>query len=165
MVAARPFIEREIHPSIIVGSYFRALEESIKIINELAIPIDSNKEEEIMKSLSTCIGTKFSSRWGKMIAELSLKATKIVMKEDNLSKLNLEIKRYAKVEKLPGGSLEDCCVLEGVMINKDITHPEMRRTIKNPRVILLDCTLEYKKGESMTNMEMTKESDMDDALR
>lgn len=41
----------------------------------------------------------------------------------------------------------------------------MRREIRNPRIILLDCPLEYKKGESMTNMEMTKESDMSDALQ
>ena len=51
------------------------------------------------------------------------------------------------------------------MVNKDITHPKMRRTIRNPRVILLDSTLEYKKGESQTNMEMTRESDMTDALQ
>jgi len=44
--------------------------------------------------------------------------------------------------------------LEGVMFNKDVTHPEMRRLIKNPRVLLLDCPLEYKKGESQTAMEM-----------
>ena len=41
----------------------------------------------------------------------------------------------------------------------------MRRKIENPRVILLDCPLEYKKGESMTNLEMMKESDMTDALK
>jgi T-complex protein 1 subunit gamma len=76
------------------------------------------------------------------------------MKGGNLNKLNLEIKRYAKVEKIPGGVLEDCCVLDGVMVNKDITHPKMRRYIKNPRILLLDSTLEYKKGESMTNIEM-----------
>lgn len=38
------------------------------------------------------------------------------------------------------------------MFNKDITHPRMRRKIKNPRVVLLDCPLEYKKGESQTNV-------------
>jgi len=51
------------------------------------------------------------------------------------------------------------------MVNKDIVHPKMRREIKNPRILLLDCNLEYKKGESQTNMEMTKESDMTDALQ
>lgn len=40
----------------------------------------------------------------------------------------------------------------------------MKRKIKNPRVILLDCPLEYKKGESMTNMEFTKEDDFKKAL-
>lgn len=87
------------------------------------------------------------------------------MRAGNVNKLNLEIKRYAKIEKIPGGTLEDSCVLDGVMVNKDITHPKMRRLIRNPRVLLLDSTLEYKKGESQTNMEMSKESDMTDALQ
>jgi T-complex protein 1 subunit gamma len=80
-------------------------------------------------------------------------------------RLNIDTKRYAKVEKLPGGLLEECQVLDGVMVNKDIVHPKMRRTIKNPRILLLDCNLEYKKGESQTVMEMTKETDMTDALQ
>jgi len=87
-----------------------------------------------------------------------------VLRGGNANKLNLELKRYAKVEKIPGGTLDECCVLDGVMVNKDITHPKMRRFIKNPRIILLDSTLEYKKGESQTNMEMTKDTDMTSAL-
>jgi len=51
------------------------------------------------------------------------------------------------------------------MFNKDITHPKMRREIKNPRVLLLDCPLEYKKGESATVIEMSRENDMSDALK
>lgn len=39
-------------------------------------------------------------------------------------------------------------MLRGVMVNKDVTHPRMKRMIKEPRIILLDCSLEYKKGES-----------------
>ena len=41
----------------------------------------------------------------------------------------------------------------------------MRRTIKNPRVLLLDCPLEYKKGESQTDLKMTKDGDMSNALQ
>ena len=47
----------------------------------------------------------------------------------NVNKLNVEIKRYAKIEKIPGGDLEECRVVNGVMLNKDITHPKMRRII------------------------------------
>lgn len=66
---------------------------------------------------------------------------------------------YAKVEKIPGGSIDESCVLKGVMINKDVTHPKMRRYIENPRIVLLDCSLEYKKGESQTNVEIIGEQD------
>ena len=40
-----------------------------------------------------------------------------------MHKLNVEIRRYAKVEKLPGGMLDESRVINGVMLNKDITHP------------------------------------------
>lgn len=45
------------------------------------------------------------------------------------------------------------------MINKDVTHPKMRRYIENPRIVLLDCSLEYKKGESQTNVEIIGDQD------
>jgi len=36
---ARPFIEMKFHASIIVKAYFKALEWSKKILDELAVPI------------------------------------------------------------------------------------------------------------------------------
>lgn len=72
----------------------------------------------------------------------------------------IDIKKYAKVEKIPGGSLEDSRVLDGVMFQKDVVLPgRMRRSIKNPRILLLDCPLEYKKGENQTNVELMREED------
>jgi T-complex protein 1 subunit gamma len=89
-------------------------------------------------------------------------------KDSGMSNLNIktvDIKRYARVEKVPGGEIEDCRVLQGVMINKDVTHPKMRRKIANPRIVLLDCPLEYKKGESQTNIEISKEEDWNRVLQ
>lgn len=95
--------------------------------------------------------------------DLAVKAVKCVYRKEG-DYVEIDTKRYAKIEKIPGGNMEDCMVLDGVMFNKDVTHPGMRRIIKNPRVVLLDCTLEYKKGESMTNMEFTKDDDFKKAL-
>jgi T-complex protein 1 subunit gamma len=41
----------------------------------------------------------------------------------------------------------------------------MRRRIENPRVLLLDCPLEYKKGESNTNIECKEEGDWERLLK
>jgi len=166
MQMARPFIEREIHPTVIVNSYYKALEDCMTLIKECAVDIDINSDEDIKKALTSCVGTKFAARWGELVINLALHACRTIMKGvTNVNKLNLEIKRYAKVEKIPGGMMEECQVLDGVMLNKDVTHAGMRRMIKNPRVLLLDCTLEYKKAESQTSMNMSKESDMGDALQ
>merc|ERR1739848_756514 len=77
----------------------------------------------------------------------------------------IDIKRYAKVEKVPGGLIEDSRVLNGVMINKDITHSKMRRRIENPKILLLDCPLEYTKGESQTDIEMSNTTDFSRLLQ
>merc|ERR1711935_1222826 len=73
--------------------------------------------------------------------------------------------RYAKIEKIPGGTIEESRVLNGVMFNKDVTHPKMKRRLENPRILLLDCNLEYKKGESQTNIEIMKEDDFSRILQ
>ena len=115
--------------------------------------------------ISSSIGTKFVSRWSQLMCQLALKAVHIVSHDIGGGKKEVDIKRYAKVEKIPGGEIEDSRVLDGVMLNKDITHPSMRRRIENPRVILLDCPLEYKKGESQTNIEISKEEDWNRILQ
>ncbi|CAF4377842.1 unnamed protein product, partial [Rotaria sordida] len=60
---------------------------------------------------------------------------------------------------IPGGSVEDSYLLKGTMLNKDVVHPKMKRRIENPRIVLLDCSLEYKKGESQTSLEFSGEPD------
>lgn len=110
--------------------------------------------------MQSCIGTKFISRWADLAVQIAIDAVKTVtIEEDGSSSKEIDTKRYAKIEKIPGGTIEDSRVLRGVMFNKDVTHPKMRRRIENPRILLLDCNLEYKKGESQTNIEMLKEED------
>ena len=44
--------------------------------------------------------------------------------------------------------MENSRVIDGIMLNKDVIDSKMRRRIENPRIVLLDCNLEYKKAES-----------------
>lgn len=155
-------LQRDIHPVVIISAYNKALKEALEIIKRISIPIDIHNDEEMLALIKTSIGTKFVVRWSDLMCKLALQAVRVVAQDDNGMK-TVDIKRYARVEKVPGGEIEDSRVLNGVMLNKDITHPNMRRRIKNPRIILLDCPLEYKKGESQTNMEFSKEGDWERA--
>ena len=77
----------------------------------------------------------------------------------------IDLKRFVRVEKIPGGELNESRVVRGVMLNKDVTHASMRRRIEHPRVVLLDCSLEYVKPESVANMEIHEAEEWDKALR
>jgi len=114
--------------------------------------------------VTAAIGTKFSSRWGDQMVDIAIKAVKkVVNKRGDYTEV--DVKRYVRIEKIPGGELGECQVLDGVMFNKDVTHAKMRRRIENPRILLLDCPLEYKKGESQTNVEIMNEEDFNALLR
>ncbi len=160
---SEPFLVKDIHPTVIVNSYYKALEDALKIAEEISHPIDIDSDFDLSNIIKCCLGTKFASKWDNLISDLALKAVKTVHNRNSLV-FDCDIKKFAKVEKIPGGNLQDCKVLNGILLNKDLVHPQMRRNIQKPRIILLDCPLEYKKGESMTNVEFEKESDFASAL-
>merc|ERR1712242_234085 len=143
------FLEEKIHPTVIIQAYRQALEDSINMIRDVvATPIDLNDKVAVRKVIESCVGTKFISKWSDLACDIAMEAVKTVTIESSGGKREIDIKRYAKVEKLPGGAIEDSQVLRGVMFNKDVVHPKMKRKIENPRILLLDCNLEYKKGVS-----------------
>lgn len=165
LAQALPQLERNIHPVIIISAFKHALKDALEIVDEISLPIDINDDKAMNSLISSSIGTKFVSRWSDLMCGLALKAVRTVSWEVGDGKQEVDIKRYARVEKVPGGEIEDSRVLDGVMLNKDITHPKMRRRIENPRIVLLDCPLEYKKGESQTNIEISKEEDWNQILQ
>ena len=120
----------------------------------------------MLNIVNSCIGTKYTSRFGPLMAELALDAVQCVASDRGDGTREIDLKKYAKVEKIAGGAIEDCRVLRGVMFNKDVVSPaRMRRRIEKPRILLLDCTLEYKKGENQTSVEITREEDFAVLLR
>jgi len=161
---ALPNLERNIHPVIIIQAFKMALADALIIVEKISKPVNIKNDAEMTELIKSSINTKFVARWSELMCDLALKAVRTVAQDVN-GKIEVDIKRYARVEKIPGGEIEESCVLDGVMFNKDITHPKMRRRIENPRIVLLDCTLEYKKGESQTNIEVSKEQDWNRILQ
>uniref|UniRef100_A0A8C7WNK2 T-complex protein 1 subunit gamma n=1 Tax=Oryzias sinensis TaxID=183150 RepID=A0A8C7WNK2_9TELE len=161
---AEHFLEQQMHPTVIISAYRQALEDMLEALKEVSTPVDTSDRSMMLKIVNSAINTKALFRWSDLACTIALDAVRTVELEENGRK-EIDIKNYAKVEKVPGGFIEDSCVLKGVMINKDVTHPKMRRMIKNPRIVLLDCSLEYKKGESQTDIEISKEEDFSRILQ
>ncbi|KAN0055358.1 hypothetical protein ACTA71_008469 [Dictyostelium dimigraforme] len=165
LASSELFIEKKIHPHYIIKAFRMALDDSLSIVDQYSVAIDLKNRPEVLKVVQSCIGTKFIGKWGSLMCNLALDAVMTVHIQEEDGRSEIDIKRYAKVEKIPGGDISDCRVIRGVMLNKDVTHPKMKRMIKNPRIVLLDCSLEYKKGESDTIVDITNEDDFSALLK
>eukprot|EP00760_Papus_ankaliazontas_P004365 PhM_4_TR11836/c0_g1_i1/m.62109/K09495/CCT3, TRIC5; T-complex protein 1 subunit gamma len=164
---AGPLLDKNIHPLKIVRGYYQALQDALALLKSdaLSFSIDVENEEALAGIVKSCIGTKVTASNSDIMCRLAVQAVRRVTRVDAVSKLKeIDVKRYAKVEKIPGGSMEQSEVLDGVMFNKDVIHPKMKRRIENPRVLLLDCPMEYKKPETTFNVEITKETDFEQLI-
>jgi len=155
---AEPFLKANMHPTVVVRAYFAALDEAVQHAEKIAVALNADDTEKMEAIVASCIGTKYMHRHSDMLVRIALSAVKTVRDEVD-GRIVIDTKTYVKVEKLPGGELEDSRVLDGVMLAKDVTAANMRRRIEKPRVLLVDCPLEYRKAESATNVELTKDSD------
>ena len=164
LAMAEPLLQRNFHPTVIVKGYNQALQKSLEVCKQICRTIDVNNMNELREIVQSTLGTKFSSRWSTQMVDIAINAVlKVIIRRGEYTEV--DVKRYVRTEKIPGGELSDCCVMDGVMLNKDITHSKMRRKIVNPRILLLDCPLEYKKGDSQANVEIMNEEDFTALLR
>eukprot|EP00792_Barthelona_sp_PAP020_P007832 TRINITY_DN3172_c0_g1_i1.p1 TRINITY_DN3172_c0_g1~~TRINITY_DN3172_c0_g1_i1.p1 ORF type:complete len:511 (+),score=187.31 TRINITY_DN3172_c0_g1_i1:187-1719(+) len=162
--AAQPFVEKNVHPGHIVKGYFDCMEDALVYLEKLAHPIDFRNREDMKRIILSTVGTKFISRWAEFMTDLALSAVLTVFDEKDGVK-DIDLKRYARIEKIPGGDIEDSKVLDGIVIHKDITHSSMRRRIENPRIVCLDSYIEYRKGESQTMIELAAEEDIEEIMK
>jgi T-complex protein 1 subunit gamma len=162
---SEPFLLKNMHPRIIIAAYYKALDVALEQLSRHAITLDIKDKARLLQIVNTTLGTKFTARFGDLIANLAIDAVRTVYCKNESGAVEIDVKRYVRVERIVGDYLENSHVLDGILLNKDVVDSKMARRIENPRIVLLDCNLEYKKAESMTNVEITKEEDWDVILK
>ena len=74
-----PFLEKDIHPTVIARAYAKALEKALEIIDKkISFPLDVNNREELLKIIRSTVGTKFTARLGDLVPNLALDAVQTV---------------------------------------------------------------------------------------
>lgn len=180
MQLAEPLLTLNTHPTTIISGYRRALDDALESLKAHKASVDLQDRTQVERVIASCLGTKFVSRWGDLMVKIAYDAVNIVSggrlsaapstmdvegATATTAAAEIDLKKYARVEKIPGGDISDSQVIRGVVLNKDVTHAKMRRHIENPRIVLLDCNLEYKKAESQTNVECASTEDFEKLLK
>lgn len=60
-----------------------------------------------------------------------------------------------KVDGKVGGTLEDSILVKGVIIDKDMSHPQMPRTVEDAKIAILTCAFEPPKPKTKHKLDIT----------
>uniref|UniRef100_A0A1A8VFX3 1-phosphatidylinositol 3-phosphate 5-kinase n=1 Tax=Nothobranchius furzeri TaxID=105023 RepID=A0A1A8VFX3_NOTFU len=56
---------------------------------------------------------------------------------------DMDIRQLVHIKKIPGGRKFDSMIVNGFVCTKNIAHKKMNAYIKNPKILLLKCSIEY----------------------
>ncbi|ABN70007.1 thermosome subunit [Staphylothermus marinus F1] len=155
---AEELLDKNIHPTIIVGGYRKALEEALSFLYQIAEPIDINNDETLKKVARTALTSKAVHEARDYFAEISVKAIKQIA-EKRGDKYYIDLDNVQIIKKY-GGSLLDSLLVYGIVLDKEVVHPGMPRRVENAKIALIDAPLEIEKPEIDAEIRITDPSQL-----
>lgn len=153
-------LDMGIPPAAIIKGYEMAHEKAVAILDTVARTVSVDDEKRLQEIASIAIGSKNigSDTTKKYLTGLVINAVKQVsIKDGNRVTIDRE---FIKLEKKEGGSIDDTSFINGVLVDKEVAHPGMPKTVKNAKIALLDVALEIEKTEVDAKIEITSPEQM-----
>ncbi|WP_131159508.1 thermosome subunit beta [Aeropyrum pernix] len=156
---AEKLLDINIHPTIIVEGYKEALRKASEVIESIAEPVSYDDVEKLKLIAKTSLNSKAVAEARDYFAELAVEAVRTVAEKRGDS-WYVDLNNIQIVKK-HGGSLRDTRLVRGIVLDKEVVHPDMPRRVENARIALLDTPLEIEKPEidleiSITSPEQIK---------
>jgi thermosome len=163
---AGELLEQGVHPTTIIKGYKIAAEKSAEFLTHISKEIDPKDDAILQKIAMVSMGSKNigDDKTKEYLSKLVINAVKQVMDKDPRGKIIID-HDLIKIEKKVGGSIADTQFISGVLIDKEIAHPGMPKSIKSAKIALLDVALEIEKTETDAKIEITSPEQMQAFLR
>jgi thermosome len=156
---AEDLLDQEIHPTVLAKGYRLAETEAQRILKEVAENISINDDGLLKNIAITAMTGKGAEANKEMLAELIVKAVKRVAESG--VKVDLD---DIKIERITGESAEKSELVEGIVLDKERTHPGMPEKVENAKVALLNESLEIKNTEIDAKIQITDPSQLNSFL-
>jgi len=142
---ADELLEQEIHPSIVISGYAKAADKALEVLNKVAIPVELDDRETLLKLASTSMRSKTVSNDREHLAEVVVDAVKQIV-EKRGSETIADVDNIQIVKK-EGKSLKEPEMIKGIIVDKEVVHDGMPKKLKNAKIALLNAAMEIEKTE------------------
>jgi T-complex protein 1 subunit epsilon len=154
---AEHLIDKGIHAIRIADGFELAAQCAIKNLEKIAdeFKIDPNSTENLVRTAKTTLGSKIINKCHDQMAKIAVDAVMAVADLETKD-VNFEL---IKVEAKVGGQMEDSMLVKGVIIDKDFSHPQMPKQLKDVKIAILTCSFEPPKPKTKHKLDVQSVED------
>jgi len=143
---AEELIAKNVHPTIIVEGFKEASQKAIDIFRRIAVKIDADDKGFLNKIARTSMASKIVSGSSEYLSTIVVDCIAAVNEKSSIGKITVDMDNI-KVEKKPGGSINDSQIVRGIVLDKEIVHGGMPKRIEKAKISLVNSALEIEKTE------------------
>jgi T-complex protein 1 subunit epsilon len=154
---AENLIKKGVHPIRIAEGLEKAAAVAIETLNRIAEPMlddlsldETNTHEALVTTAMTTLSSKILQSHKRQMANIAVQA---VLKVADKDRRDVNFERI-RVEGKTGGSLEDTELVNGIVIDKEISHPQMSKVINDAKICILTCPFEPPKPKTKHKLEI-----------
>lgn len=147
---AEALLDKGIHPIKIADGYDLASRAAIHKLSSVAEDFPIGERERLVQTAKTTLSSKVVNRCLDSLAEMCVDAVLSVADMERKD-VNFDL---IKVEGKVGGRLEDTTLVKGVVIDKNMSHSQMPREIKNAKLAILTCPFEPPKPKTKHKLDV-----------
>merc|ERR1712180_326152 len=154
---AEELLDRGIHPIRIADGYEQASEIAISNLEKISesFAVDPNNKEPLIQTAMTTLGSKIVSRCHRQLAEIAVDA---VLSVADFERKDVDFE-LIKMQTKEGGRLDDTILVKGVIVDKDMSHPQMPKEVKDAKLAILTCAFEPPKPKTKHKLDVTSVED------
>ena len=142
---AEELLDANVHPTVIAAGYRMAAEKALDVMEANSLKISTKDTQKLKRIASTALRSKIADQAGELLSDISVQAVKAVA-EMRGTRFVVDVDNIQVVKK-QGGSINDTELIEGVILDKEPVHTGMPHHVEEPKIALLDSSLEIKKTE------------------
>merc|ERR1712021_316614 len=117
--------------------------------------IDEMNPEQLIQIAMTTLGSKIINKCHRQMAEIAVSAVLAVADMEHRD-VNFEL---IKVEAKVGGKMEDSMLVKGVIVDKEMSHCQMPKVLKDVKLAILTCPFEPPKPKTKHKLDVTSVED------
>jgi len=150
---AEILLQKGIHPVRIARGFEAAAQVAIQHLETIADRVEFTKDnlQPLMETAKTTLNSKILQPYKEKMAKIAVDAVIDVADLDR-NDVNFDMIR---MEGKTGGSLEDTALVNGIVLDKEFSHPQMPTEVKDAKLCILTCPLEPPKPKTKHKLQIS----------